>query len=245
MLFCTLETLKGGDLSCVDLEKLAKNLEIDTYIKYIEYKKNDISYIKGVNHNNSSKKNNKKGKFYNQVTILVEPELGFRNNIKIFNNGSVSMTGIKKIENGKSSINIILERIKNINDTILETNECKISDFSIALINSDYEISYDIKRTELHKLLINTYKIFSSYEPCIYPGVNSKYYWNTDYMNKEYMGRCYCTVQCNGKGTGTGNGQCKKITISAFQSGSIIITGANNIEQIDIAYNFITKLDYR
>ena len=35
---------------------------------------------------------------------------------------------------------------------------------------------------------------------------------------------------------------CKKITISAFQSGSVIITGARNIDQIKTAYKFINKI---
>ena len=35
---------------------------------------------------------------------------------------------------------------------------------------------------------------------------------------------------------------CKKITISAFQSGSIIITGANSIEQIIQSFNFINTI---
>ena len=35
------------------------------------------------------------------------------------------------------------------------------------------------------------------------------------------VGKCYCSKLCNGKGDGDGNGNCKKITISTFQSGSV------------------------
>ena len=35
---------------------------------------------------------------------------------------------------------------------------------------------------------------------------------------------------------------CKKITISTFQSGNIIITGARTIEQINCCYNFIMNV---
>ena len=35
---------------------------------------------------------------------------------------------------------------------------------------------------------------------------------------------------------------CKKITISIFQSGNIIITGARSLEQINDAYSFINKV---
>ena len=114
--------------------------------------------------------------------------------------------------------------------------------YKIVLINSDYFVGFEIRRDVLHKILIDKYGIYSSYEPCIYPGVNSKYYWNKDYKDSSFPGKCFCTENCSGKGNGEGNGKCKKITISIFQSGSVIITGARNMEQIVDAYNFINKV---
>lgn len=219
--------------SKVDLAEVYNLIQLSNRIIYVEHGKD----TKGINPKHlSAKKLSKKKVFYNQITIVVQPEIGFKNNIKLFNNGSISMTGLKKIEHGEISVNILLDNIKSVYD------KCSIVKYKIELINSDFRIDYEIKRSELHKLLINDYKIFSSYEPCIYPGVNSKFYWNKSHNDKEHVGRCYCTEPCSGKGRGGGNGDCKVITIAAFQSGSIIITGANNIEQIDIAYNFITKL---
>ena len=66
--------------------------------------------------------------------------------------------------------------------------------------------------------------------------------WNTEYANKEFPGKCYCSLPCKGNGTGTGNGQCKKVTIAIFQSGSLIITGARSLEQIETAYHFINTV---
>ena len=234
----------------IDLVKFAQNLEIDNEIKYIEYKNEDIIHVKGINPKNQSKKPSKKGKFYNSLTIITQPEAGFYNNIKLFRNGSISGTGIKKIENGEISVEIILNRIKRFNDEIvsidnnpgLMNEDCAVNNYSIALINSDYEVAFEIKRINLHSLLVNKYKIFSSYEPCIYPGVNTKYFWNTDYANHEYPGKCYCTVPCKGNGSGTGNGECKKVTIAIFQSGSLIITGARSLAQIETAYHFINSV---
>jgi hypothetical protein len=90
--------------------------------------------------------------------------------------------------------------------------------------------------------LKDDYKIVSRFEPGIYPGVNNKYYFNEDYLDKKFKGRCYCTNKCEGKGNGKGNGECKKITIAAFQSGSIIITGAREIQHIVAAKEFITNV---
>ena len=36
----------------------------------------------------------------------------------------------------------------------------------------------------------------------VFIGINSKFYWNTSYFDKEYEGVCYCTKSCKGKGCG-------------------------------------------
>jgi len=302
----------------LNLKIIYKYLDICDNIAYIEYANCDP---KGISSKVLSKRaKNKKKIFFNQITIIVKPTEHRSNNIKLFNNGAISMTGLKNFDEGHISINILLEKLKKIsgvyfdnintndtndndndNDSEIKTdyeckfcdkiyskhnikltscehnicnlcsnnldelintnnkteikckccdstlnenaiafqNNCKIKDYNIVLINSDFYIGFEIKRNELHELLTNKYNIFSSYEPCIYPGVNSKYYFNESYDNEEFKGKCYCDVYCNGKGNAKGSGNCKKITISIFQSGSIIITGARNVQQINIAYNFI------
>jgi TATA-box binding protein (TBP) (component of TFIID and TFIIIB) len=123
--------------------------------------------------------------------------------------------------------------------SIEEKQKINIGSIETVLINSDFNVNFKIKRNILHSILKDDYQIVSRFEPGIYPGVNNKYYYNTDYLDKQYPGRCYCTKRCEGKGTGQGNGQCKKITIAAFQSGSIIITGAREINHIIAAKEFI------
>ena len=213
----------------------------------------DYIFIENIKGENPKKKSNKDrgGKFYNCLTIIVEPEKGFLNNIKLFRNGAVSGTGIKKEENGLISLNLILKQINTLdvsvfsqNDIVLDNKNVIISNYSVVLINSDYHINYKVKQLTLHHKLVNDYKIFSTYEPCIYQGVNSKFYWNKDYLDKPgyIKGKCYCDKVCNGKGTGQGDGNCKTITIAIFQSGSVIITGARSLEQIYTAYNFINEI---
>ena len=294
--------------SFINVKMIAYFLEIGDGIIYLEYG----NIKKGVNVKQMSKKAKEKKKvFFNQITIHVEHSPEKINNLKLFNNGAVSMTGLKTQEEGLKSIKIILEKIKRIEGILYEPMEdvcfrnkihiediktkdfkcnfcnsnysyntvyklecnhiicnlckkknnstcnecgknmtssavinksiCKIKDYDIVLINSDYHIGFEIKRVELHKLLTEKYNIFSSYEPCIYPGVNSKFFWNEN-NSKDSIGICNCDVYCNGKGDGKGNGRCKKITISVFQSGSVIITGARSMQQIHDAYNFINKI---
>jgi len=211
-----------------------------------------------------NKKGKKKKVFYNQATLILKV---FSNNaifkevnMKIFTNGNLQMTGLKSEGDGKRAIKIFFKNTKNLTSIVhnKETHKMKsvsgvrnVEDFKIedpnleiVLINSDFSTNFKIKREILHNLLIQKYSLFSSYEPCIYPGVNSKFFWNKKYRNDSLKkeGICHCSQQCIGKGKGDGYGKCKKITISIFQSGNIIITGARSIEQINDAYNFINGI---
>lgn len=207
----------------------------------------------GQQENKKVRKNKKF--FYNQITIVVRISNGNSSskniNMKIFNNGNLQLTGLKKEQDGHKCIKLFLSHLnkikesnipdvftfKNPNDTIID-----YSGFDIVLINTDFCARFKIRRDKLHQILVNQYQIFCSYEPCIYPGVNSKYYWNEDYKNFPNKGICYCSKNCTGKGRGCGNGGCKKVTISIFQSGNVIITGARTFEQINDSYTFINSI---
>ena len=103
--------------SDINLLVLAQYLELNKYITYINY--GDI-VTKGVNITpKSNKKKKKKKVFYNQITIIIKQDNDRYNNIKLFANGAVSMTGLQSLEEGEKSINIILEGIKNLKGKIL------------------------------------------------------------------------------------------------------------------------------
>ena len=128
------------------------------------------------------------------------------------------------------------QNIKEHNKDIYE-GDISILSFDVVLINSDFDIKYKINRELLHRDILAK-EMCSSYEPTIYPGVNMKYYYNTKY---KAGGVCQCTKRCDGKGTGCGDGECKRVTIAIFNSGKIIITGGKTMEQLTISYNFINK----
>lgn len=246
----TTHVASGNINTAINLKKLAEHLEINDEINYIEFKNEDENIIKGTKNKGSNKKKKGKGRFWNQITIIITPEPGFKNNIKIFNNGSISMTGVKKIENGKKSVEILIGYIKKIhkNDPEILREQIPIDTlemvtFKIALINSDYNISYNVNRSALHKILSSKYNVSATFDACEYPGVNIKMFWNkNNVMGNTFTGKCPCQKKCVGKGNGDGEGQCKIVTIFVFQSGSIMITGARCIEQIYSGYHFINSI---
>lgn len=219
------------------LKTLAENLDINNNILYIEY---GSEINKGTNNKKiSDKKRAIKKYFYNQLTLHIYNKLkeNKRVNVKIFNNGRIQMTGINSDLVGTTTMDILLNefiKLSNKNDIFSEKELLQIGDLETVLINSDFDIHHEVDRESLHRNIVeNGY--LSSYEPCNYPGVNIKYYFNP---LKRNFGICDCDKPCNGKGL---NDTCKKITIAVFKSGKVIITGANSLDQLDIAYQFIHK----
>jgi len=222
--------------SPIELDKLYEHLEITDKIKYIahgsgKWKGEMIHKIK------NPRKNKIKKHFYNQITfhIIFEKII----NVKVFNNGRIQMTGLKYESQGIHTIKIVKDAINQLSnekkESIFKTNNLECLWTKTVLINSDFDIGYKIDRETLHRLIIEA-GYFSSFEACIYPGVNIKYYYNEMLQNK---GICKCDCMCNGKGK---NGECKKITIAVFNSGKIIITGGYSYQHIQVAYGFINNL---
>lgn len=193
----------------------------------------------------SKKKEYTTKRFDNQLTVIYKYSNDSLMNIKMFKNGNIQITGVKNIDDGydmiKRLVCMIQEVCCNNAKAIKDVNQLAAVNYKVALINSDFKVGFEIRRDKLFTLLINSFENKCSFEPCIYPGVKIQYFWNSH--NKHKDGVCHCKSQCQvGKGDGHGNGNCKKITIAVFQSGCIIITGAQTPFQIKEAYNFICDI---
>lgn len=217
----------------INIENMFESIQIDDVVKFVEYKEKHKGYSKKLD--KKPRKQKKRVTFYNQSTIHIYNN-GKIVNVKLFNNGKVQMTGLKYEKQGLEVLDIVKDIfMRNYDLEFLDKKTLNIENYDIVLINSDFDIKYSVNREILHREIINK-GLYSSYEPCMYPGVNIKYYFNN---NNDKCGICKCTEKCNGKGRGCGNGQCKRVTIAVFASGKIIITGGRSIEQLVDSYDFI------
>ena len=157
-------------------------------------------------------------------------------NIKLFKNGGFQMTGISSEAMARESLRQLFEMNK---DRGIWPTEPTIQKFNVCMMNSDYSIGKAIRRDRLYKILVETHGLWSSFEPTIYQGVNTKFFWNKERPADSPPGICFCPEPCDGSAGGYGVGKCKKITISPFRTGSIIITGAQHPEQLYDAYDFM------
>ena len=186
----------------------------------------------------------KKGAFYNCFAIIMRVK--FKNifkevHIKIFNTGKLEIPGIQD----DNLLYIALDELVIILKNTMENNNIyyKKDNIENVLINSNFNCGYFINRTKLYNILKYTYKIHSLYDPCSYPGIQSKFYYNI--KNKHNNGICKCEKKCyniNKKEKKLIKDSCTEISFMIFRTGSVLIVGHCNVNTLLIVYEYLKKL---
>jgi len=191
-----------------------------------------------------------KNAFYNCFAIIFRflYEGQFREiHVKIFNTGKLEIPGILNVQ----ILDIIKRMILNLltpnmteSDTPLEFVENKINEN--VLINSNFNCGYFINREKLHSILKGPkYGIEASYDPCSYPGVKCKFYFNNDLgienLEKQ-TGRIMQEDRSMKMSELIDNKKYTEVSFMIFRTGSCLIVG-NCSEQILIyIYQFIRNI---
>ena len=107
--------------------------------------------------------------------------------VKVFNTGKLEIPGIQTTAFLYKVLDKLIDVIKDHCDTSLSYNK---SDIQTVLINSNFSCNYFIDRDKLAEILKYNYHIHVVYDPCSYPGIQCKFYYNED--NKKNNGICSC-----------------------------------------------------
>lgn len=258
-------TATGGVNTQVDLEVLLQHAAVGVpfttagtpmecgcksyELCYIEYgKKHEETRSRGeLLKKKVRRKKEEKKRFENQATIIIRYILADDAvavvNMKVFKNGNVQMTGLKTTDFGRCAVDSLIAELRRIAvdhpKVVADPGALANTRYNVGLINCDFTVGMEIKRERLHTILQQRYRgVFVSYEPCIYPAVKVELYWCGDTPNK----CCNCEVPCWQRLRPRSRARvarCKKITIAVFQSGCVIITGAQTLQQVTDAYHFI------
>jgi TATA-box binding protein (TBP) (component of TFIID and TFIIIB) len=236
---------------------LGTNVNNENIFKYLKLNTDDILMIKKDKEKKRSiipekkkKRRTKKTKvtkkqsshFYHQITVVVrvfEGEYEDLNdvkkiNFKVFKNGSIQMSGIKKLEYVNRAINKLIYRLKQVKGILVtdeetgkksmkeikfveEPDKLNLKNFKLDMINSNYTVNMHIDRKKLYNILLNR-KVNAIYEQLTRACVIVKY------MPREE------------------NPNLKEISIFIFQKGNIIITGAKSKKHITAAYNYLNNI---
>jgi TATA-box binding protein (TBP) (component of TFIID and TFIIIB) len=122
-----------------------------------------------------------------------------------------------------------------------------IHSFETTMVNSGYSLGFSVDRERFYNFLCEYTELNVSFTPITYAGVKISFYYNSINKNQDGICRCpdsFCTgdkVKA-GKGSGEKINQCKKVTISVFESGNVIDTGGRNIKHARAAYDYINKI---
>lgn len=239
-----------GSKKKIDVYILFDEIKLDNFI-WSQCLKNGEKVFRGDPPKKKRNTGNKKI-FDNQISFIYKIDENYFPNIKVFKNGNMQMTGARSIEDIMIPLDAMkqeISRIYKINPDILPDAEdidtLELTNLKIRMINSDFKIfddvnmtnNFTIKQKELHKILTEEYDMISRFDPSIYQGVKTEYWWNiySDNRNgKEFLERR------GEKNIDTST--IKKVTIAVFEAGKILITGATSYHQIEEAYNFIYNI---
>ena len=182
----------------------------------------------------------KKSAFYNCFAVIIR--IKYKNkfheiNIKLFNTGKLEIPGIQNIETLDIAIDILLKIIKKNCGYEYKYLKNKVE---TVLINSNFTCNFYIIRNKLHNILKYTYNIHSCFDPCSYPGIQCKFFYNKN--NTIQNGICNCKTKCTLNKKNKKKNSCKVISFMIFRTGSILIVGNCDENILDIIYNFIVDI---
>jgi hypothetical protein len=179
----------------------------------------------------------KKSAFYNCFVMILRIKINglFKEfHIKFFNTGKLEIPGIQ-------TDFIFEEVLKNILITLqphIESTLNYLQKSDTILINSNFNCGFYINRESLFDILKFKYNIQSIYDPCSYPGIQSKFYYNPELEDCNQTGVLLHQEDKNTRKLK----QIVEVSFMIFRTGSILIVGMCNDNVLYIIYEFLKKL---
>lgn len=180
-----------------------------------------------------SYRSKKKQAFYNCFVIILRLKISdrFREfHIKVFNTGKLEMPGVQSESMFQTLLNHIITILQPYYSEPLKYSE----NSDTVLINSNFNCGFYINREVLYDILRSKYNIQAIYDPCSYPGIQCKFYYNND-----------VGVQTGMQITSENKDKYKNITevsFMIFRTGSVLIVGMCEEYVLEDIYNFLKAL---
>tara|TARA_B100001093_G_scaffold520080_1_gene612547 strand:- start:13389 stop:14495 length:1107 start_codon:yes stop_codon:yes gene_type:complete len=186
----------------------------------------------------------KKSAFYNCFAVIYRMRINNRFkeiHVKIFNTGKLEIPGVQNDQELYYTLDKVCIILSNILKKQITYN--KKETYNV-LINSNFKCNYYIDREKLFNLLKFKYNIHSLYDPCSYPGIQCKFYYNVLYKDNK-NGICNCKNKCGYTEKSvkkTKKNICVEISFMIFRTGSVLIVGHCEEYVLDIVYKFLKNI---
>jgi hypothetical protein len=181
-----------------------------------------------------SYRSKKKSAFYNCFVLILRTkvEAAFKEfHVKVFNTGKLEIPGIQSETTFQMILIQILETLQPYVETKLEYKE---NTNETVLINSNFNCGYFINREVLYDILKFKYNIQAIYDPCSYPGIQCKFYYNPDVGLQNG-----CQISEENKDLYV---NVKEVSFMIFRTGSVLIVGRCDENVLIIIYEFLKKI---
>jgi TATA-box binding protein (TBP) (component of TFIID and TFIIIB) len=105
--------------------------------------------------------------FDNYVTLVLDVKM----NVKVFECGSVQMTGVKDVGVGRR----VVERLALLVNRLACASDAHCRSYDVHLINCYFSLPIKVHRARLHRLLREAHpQLKATFDPCLNPGVRVK-----------------------------------------------------------------------
>ena len=176
----------------------------------------------------------KKSAFYNCFVLIMRIKIDqiFKEfHVKVFNTGKLEIPGVQSEQNFELILQHVIDTLQPYMDIPLGYKE---NSNETVLINSNFNCGFFINRETLYDILKSKYNIHSIYDPCSYPGIQSKFYYNPD------IGiQTGCQISEENRSLYT---NIKEVSFMIFRTGSVLIVGKCDENVLMIIYEFLKEV---
>jgi hypothetical protein len=178
-----------------------------------------------------SYRSKKKSAFYNCFVIIlrIKIECMYKEfHVKVFNTGKLEIPGIQN----DNTFQILLQQVLTILQPYFDDNlSYKPDTEETVLINSNFNCGFYINREVLFDVLKFKYNIQAIYDPCSYPGIQCKFYFNPDV---EFQNGCQISEENKDLYK-----NIKEVSFMIFRTGSVLIVGKCDETLLLSIYEFL------
>jgi len=173
----------------------------------------------------------KKSAFYNCFVLILRTKVldAYKEfHIKVFNTGKLEIPGVQSEPLFEQILTQVLETLQPY---VPEPLDYKPNSTETVLINSNFNCGFFINRETLYEILKFKYNIQSIYDPCSYPGIQCKFYYNPDVgiqngsQISEENKHLYANVM--------------EVSFMIFRTGSVLIVGRCDENVLLVIYEFL------
>ena len=235
--------MKFNSLSETELEEIQDHLKTEHY--YEEYVMTSINNPKGrikfkdirkvtvgiSKKDLTSYRCKKKSAFYNCFVVILRIKFGgtFKEfHVKVFNTGKMEIPGVQTHDSYKVICDMMVDLLNKYVDPDLQLIQDKAKCETI-LINSNFNAGFYINRELFYDILQTKYNIQCIYDPCSYPGIQCKIYYNAKQGIMKSRDKEKETVE---------------ISFMIFRTGSVLIVGKCDDDVLQIVYEYLRDILY-